>query len=103
MGGVSVDHMRISPGSLASGTFLVGTPDVNQINSVSDHGDIYASTPDAFVINTLSAVSPVRVPPTTLSLVVESVLIFEVFVAISADSASNAVFIDPDIDPRVNI
>lgn len=59
----------------------------------------YVSTPLASVINALFAVNPVRVQPIVLSLVVIAV----VFAHIAVVSASRATFIDPDIDPRVNI
>ena len=59
----------------------------------------YVSTPLASVINALFAVNPVRVQPIVLSFNA----IDDVLAAISADKASSATFIDPDIDPRVNI
>ena len=63
----------------------------------------YVSLPLASVIIALFAVNPVLVPQTLLSLLVPRFVISLVFVAISADRASSATLIDPDIDPRVNI
>lgn len=103
IGAVSVDHIRISPAILPSGTFLVGIPAVNHTYSVSDHGVIYSSTPLAFVIMILFAVNPVLVPHAMLSLVLDRVFIELVFPEMRPESASSATFIDPDIDPRVNI
>ena len=57
------------------------------------------SLPLASVATTAFAVNPVRVQPIVLSLVVIAV----VFAHIAVVSASRATFIDPDIDPRVNI
>ena len=57
------------------------------------------STPVPSVMIALFAVNPVRVQPIVLSLVVIAV----VFAHIAVVSASIATFIDPDIDPRVNI
>ena len=59
----------------------------------------YVSTPVPSVMIALFAVNPVRVQPIVLSLVVIAV----VFAHIAVVSASSATFIDPDIDPRVNI
>ena len=59
----------------------------------------YVSFPLASVIIALFAVSPVRVQPIVLSLVVIEL----VFPDMSPESVSRATFIDPDIDPRVNI
>lgn len=61
------------------------------------------SLPLASVATTAFAVNPVLVPQTLLSLLVPRFVISLVFVAISADRASRATLIDPDIDPRVNI
>ena len=63
----------------------------------------YVSTPVQSVINALFAVKPVRVPPAILSFVLDRVLIELVLPAMSPESVSSAVLIDPDIDPRVNI
>ena len=63
----------------------------------------YVSTPVASVMIALFAVNHVLVPHAMLSLLVPRFVISLVFVAISADRASRATLIDPDIDPRVNI
>ena len=102
VGGVSVDHIRISQAILPSGVFGVGTPPTNHIYCVSDHV-IYDSTHDAFVYNTMLAVSPVLVSPILLSLVVPRVEIDEVFPEISVESPSRAVFMAPDTVAKVNI
>mgnify|MGYP003480116659 CR=1 FL=1 len=70
----------------------------NQMNSVV-HPVRNDSTHDPFVYIALFAVNPVRVQPIVLSFNA----IDDVLAAISADKASRATFIDPDIDPRVNI
>ena len=103
LGAVSVDHIRISPAIRASGTFLVGIPAVNQINSLSVQGAIYSSTPLAFVMMILFAVSPVLVSPTLLSLVDPSEVIEEVLPAMRAERPSSAVLMDPEVVARVNI
>ncbi len=59
----------------------------------------YVSIPVPSVMIALFAVNHVRVQPIVLSLVVIAV----VFAHIAVVSASSATFIDPDIDPRVNI
>lgn len=61
------------------------------------------SLPLASVATTAFDVNHVRVPQTLLSLLVPRFVISLVFVAISADRASSATLIAPDIDPRVNI
>ena len=61
------------------------------------------SLPLASVATTAFAVNPVLVPHAMLSLVLDSVLIDVVLPDMSVERASSATFIDPDIDPRVNI
>ena len=63
----------------------------------------YVSTPVPSVMIALFAVNPVLVPHAMLSLVLERVLIELVFPDMRPERASRATFIDPDIDPRVNI
>ena len=61
------------------------------------------SLPLASVATTAFAVNPVLVPHAMLSLVLDRVLIELVFPDMRPESVSSATFIDPDIDPRVNI
>ncbi len=90
---------NVCPFISTDGVTAIGLPAPSNPITCDDVPVRYVSTPVQSVINALFAVSPVRVQPIVLSLVVIAV----VFAHIAVVSASRATLIDPDIDPRVNI